>query len=153
MQRFFVIDSAVWQVTYIQAKNRDENREISRDVSLRINIIDISMNIPIPVRSVRTNTPSDMNAEFTPPQRCQVVRRRCRNSHVATRHHATRSRVRERVCVVTATSTRFHRTVIDRGSRCGSRTKSTLPYQTNVECTSRTLFLSRSLRVYLRNYI
>lgn len=65
------------------------------------------------------------NAEFAPPRCCQT-------SAVGVGIHVLlRDIVRasdERVRVITATSTRFHRTVIDRGGRCGSRaTKSTPP--------------------------
>lgn len=109
----------------------NKRRSTSRgDVSLGINIIiDISMNF-------------EAGLQIHPPTR---MRNSCRHNvaklsalgvgiHVLLRDITRHSRVcDERVCVVTATSTRFHRTVIDRGSRCGSPTKSTLSYRTNVE--------------------
>lgn len=99
------------------------------------------------------NTPFDMNAEFPPPQCCQDPAIGV-GIHVLLRDIMRYSRVYGvRVCVVTATSTRFHRTVIDRGSRCGSRTKSTLPYQTNVKSRAAYNFFNVIAPMYLENPI
>lgn len=73
--------------------------------------------------------PSMANAEFAPPRRCQASGVGVGISRVATRHRRTSD---ERVRAITATSTRFHRTVIDRGGHCGSRATKSTPLRSDV---------------------
>lgn len=83
-----------------------------------LNVIDVSANVP--AGSHREIHPSTANAEFAPPRRCQASGVGVGISRVATRHRRASD---ERVRAITATSTRFYRTVIDRGGRCGSRNR------------------------------